>query len=123
MRDWGVSEYWMPFVSACLFFLPLLLFLWLLDKLPPPSVEDEALRTKRQPMLGAERLAFVKTFAPGLVLLILSYALLTAFRDFGIIFPRKYGSRWAMAINLPSLPRLKRRSPLWYLSLLPLDDH
>lgn len=82
IRDWGVTEFWMPFVTSCLFFIPLLLFLWLLDKLPPPSAEDEMLRTKRQPMAGAERLAFVKKFAPGLVLLILSYALLTAFRDF-----------------------------------------
>ncbi len=82
MRDWGVTEFWMPFVSACLFFTPLLIFLWLLDKLPPPSKEDEALRTKRQSMTSTERLAFIRTFAPGLVLLILSYALLTAFRDF-----------------------------------------
>lgn len=82
MRDWGVTEFWMPFISCCLFFLPLLLFLWLLDKLPPPSEEDEALRTKRQPMMGAERWTFIKRFAPGLVLLILSYALLTAFREF-----------------------------------------
>jgi hypothetical protein len=82
MREWSVTEFWMPFVSACMFFIPLLAFLWLIDKLPPPSAEDEALRTKRQPMTGAERLAFVKTFAPGLILLILSYALLTAFRDF-----------------------------------------
>jgi MFS family permease len=72
----------MPFVSACLFFVPLLIFLWLIDKVPPPSVADEQLRTKRQPMTGPERLAFVRTFAPGLVLLILAYALLTAFRDF-----------------------------------------
>jgi MFS family permease len=82
MRDWGISEFWMPFVSACLFFAPLLLFLWLIDKLPPPSIEDEVLRTKRQPMTGTERMAFIKTFGPGLLLLILSYALLTAFRDF-----------------------------------------
>jgi MFS family permease len=82
MRDWGATEFWMPFVSACLFFLPLLLFLWLIDKLPPPSKEDEALRAKRQPMTGTERMAFIKTFGPGLVLLILTYALLTAFRDF-----------------------------------------
>jgi hypothetical protein len=82
MRNWGVTEFWMPFVSCCLFFLPLLFFLWLLDKLPPPSKEDEALRTKRQPMMSAERLAFFKTFAPGLILLILSYSLLTGFREF-----------------------------------------
>jgi MFS family permease len=82
MRNWGISEFWMPFVSACFFFVPLLVFLWLIDKLPPPSKEDEALRTKRQPMTGTERMAFIKTFGPGLLLLILSYALLTAFRDF-----------------------------------------
>jgi len=81
MRDWGVSEFWMPFVSACLFFIPLLIFLWLISKMPPPSIEDERLRTKRQPMTGAERIGFAKEFSIGLILLILAYALLTAFRD------------------------------------------
>src|SRR6185295_12569860 len=82
MRDMGVNEFWMPFVAACFFIVPLVIFLWLLDKLPPPSAEDEALRTKRQPMSGSDRLKFVKTFGPGLFLLIASYALLTAFREF-----------------------------------------
>lgn len=82
MRDWQVSEFWMPFASAGLFFGPLLAFLWLIDKLPPPSPEDELLRTKRQPMSGKERMDFVRTFGPGLFLLIASYALLTAYRDF-----------------------------------------
>lgn len=78
----GVSEFWMPFVSACLFFGPLLIFLWLLDKIPPPTPEDEALRTRRKPMTGQERAKFVLTFLPGLLLLVLAYTLLTAFRDF-----------------------------------------
>lgn len=82
MKNWGTSEYWMPFVSTCLFLLPLLLFLWLLDKVPPPSDLDEAHRTKRQPMNAEERKKFMLAFAPGLVLLILTYMLLTAFRDF-----------------------------------------
>jgi MFS family permease len=82
MRDWGTSEFWMPFVASCLFFLPLLLFLWMLDKIPPPTPEDEALRTKRSPMTGPERVKYTLTFAPGLVLLVLTYMLLTAFRDF-----------------------------------------
>ena len=82
MIDWGTSEFWMPFVSSCLFFPPLVLFLWLLNKIPPPTAEDEALRTKRSPMAGPERMKYVLTFAPGLVLLILTYMLLTAFRDF-----------------------------------------
>ena len=82
MKNWGTSEYWMPFVSTCLFLLPLLLFLWLLDKIPPPSALDEELRTKRQPMDATERKKFMLAFAPGLILLILTYMLLTAFRDF-----------------------------------------
>jgi hypothetical protein len=81
MRDWGVSEMWMPLTAAALFTLPLLIFLWLLDKVPPPSSLDETLRTKRQPMNGMERRQFVQTFLPGIVLFVLAYTLLTAFRD------------------------------------------
>jgi MFS family permease len=82
MKYWGTSEYWMPFVSVGLFLIPLLLFLWLLDKLPPPSALDESLRTKRQPMNAVDRKNFFLAFAPGLILLIVTYMLLTAFRDF-----------------------------------------
>lgn len=82
MRDWGTSEFWMPFVASCLFLLPLLIFLYLLDKLPPPSALDENLRTKRLPMNGEERTKFARTFFLGIVLFVLAYVLLTAFRDF-----------------------------------------
>jgi MFS family permease len=82
MKSWGVTEFWMPFVACCVFFGPLLIFLKMLDQVPPPSPEDELLRTKRQPMTGKERIAFTKTFLPGLILLVLTYMLLTAFREF-----------------------------------------
>jgi hypothetical protein len=82
MRDWGVSEMWMPFVTSCVFFIPLIIFLWFLDKLPPPSEFDEALRTKRQPMDGDDRKIFVSNFWPGMILFTLAYMLLTIFRDF-----------------------------------------
>jgi hypothetical protein len=82
MRDWGTSETWMPFVTSCLFLLPLMFFLWMLDKLPPPTPQDEALRTRRQPMDADGRKHFVAHFWPGIVLFTLSYMLLTAFRDF-----------------------------------------
>lgn len=82
MNHWGVTEMWMPLATSAVFFPPLLIFLFLLNKIPPPNAEDEMLRTKRQPMTGAERKKFTLTFLPGLILLILSYALLTAYRDF-----------------------------------------
>jgi hypothetical protein len=82
MRDWAVSEYWMPFVVSCIFIIPLLVFQFLLDKLPPPSALDEQLRTKRLPMNAQERKNFTSTFLPGIILFVLCYVLLTAFRDF-----------------------------------------
>ena len=81
MRDWGVSQFWMPLVAGGIFAGPLLLFLWLLNQVPPPSALDEQLRTKRKPMNVDERKSFFKTFAPGIVLFTLAYMMLTAFRD------------------------------------------
>jgi MFS family permease len=89
IRDWGVSEYWMPFLVCCLFLLPLLIFQYLLDKLPPPSKMDEQLRTKRLPMNGEERKKFTRNFFPGIALFTLCYVLLTAFRDFRDNFSRE----------------------------------
>lgn len=86
---WGVSETWMPFVASCLFIPPLLLFLWLLDRVPPPTKEDEELRTKRRPMNADERRGFIKMFGPVLFVLILAYMMLTAMRDFRDNFSRE----------------------------------
>jgi len=80
--NWGVSEFWLPFVTGALFAVPLLVSVYALTLLPPPTPEDRALRTERKPMNAAERRSFVKSFLPGLVLLIASYVLLSAFRDF-----------------------------------------
>lgn len=82
MQDWGVTQFWMPFVASILFTLPLLIFLYLIDKLPAPTALDEALRTKRQPMDRKQRSAFIKNFLPGIIFFVLTYMLLTTFRDF-----------------------------------------
>lgn len=89
MRDWGITEYWMPFVVCCLFSLPMLLFLFLLNKVPPPNSLDEELRTKRLPMNAEERKKFTLEFLPGIILFTLCYVLLTAFRDFRDNFSRE----------------------------------
>ena len=81
MTDWGVSEYWMPFVTAGIFFLPLLLFVWGLEKVPPPSEYDVAHRTERVPMSAQDRKTFLVTFLPGIILLVLVYILATTLRE------------------------------------------
>uniref|UniRef100_UPI0030DD5ACA DUF5690 family protein n=1 Tax=uncultured Imperialibacter sp. TaxID=1672639 RepID=UPI0030DD5ACA len=82
MLSWGVSEDWMPFVTGSLFLIPLLGFVWLLDRIPEPSPEDVAMRTKREPMSKNQRRQFLVDFGGGMFLLTLVYILLTAFRDF-----------------------------------------
>lgn len=79
---WGVSETWTPFVATLLFAGPLLLSLWLLNQVPPPTKEDQELRTKREPMDAEQRRRFTLMFGPALVVLIIAYTLLTALRDF-----------------------------------------
>lgn len=78
----GVSEKWMPAATGLLFTAPMLLCIFLLSKLPPPTAADQELRVERAPMDGKARKAFFGRYAVGLVLLVGAYVLLTALRDF-----------------------------------------
>ena len=78
----GTNEFWMPFATGLIFVPSLLLGVWLLSLIPPPSPEDQAARTERVPMTGTDRLAFFWTFAPGIVLVTVLYMALNAYRDF-----------------------------------------
>ncbi len=80
--QWGVDEFWMPFMTGLIFIPPLLFFVWMLSKIPPPSEYDIAHRTERVPMTRKERTGYLKTFATGLILLVLLHMMLTAYRDF-----------------------------------------
>jgi len=77
----GLSEWWMPFAVAMLFLPALLLCIWFLEHLPPPSDADTALRAPRSRMNGAERSALFWSYAPGLLLLVFTYLVLTIVRD------------------------------------------
>lgn len=78
----GIPEFWMPFVTGAVFIPTLLLGVWLLSLIPPPDAEDEASRTERLPMSAAERKRFFLAFAPGIVIVVLVYMALNAYRDF-----------------------------------------
>ena len=77
-----VSEGWMPAITG-LHFLPMFLAsVWLLNQLPRPNARDEEERTRRVPMKGADRLAFIREFLFGMTMLCIAYLFLTAYRDF-----------------------------------------
>ncbi len=77
----GTPEYWMPFLAGLLFVLPLLLFVWMLTRIPQPSEVDVARRAKREPMQGAERRAFFWRYAPGLTGLAILFLITTLLRS------------------------------------------
>jgi MFS family permease len=79
--NWLINEYWLPFVTGLVFMPALLLFLWLLEKLPPPGEADEQHRKPRLPMTAAQRKTVIRQFLPGLRVLTVVYVFLTIFRD------------------------------------------
>ena len=78
----GIPEFWMPAAVGAIFLLPFCLSVFLLNQLPEPNDEDVASRSERTTMDGDERMAFLKQFLPGMIMLLVLYFFLTAYRDF-----------------------------------------
>lgn len=85
----GFSEAWMPAVVGSMFLLPFVGAVWMLEQVPLPTERDVAERCPRTPMHAADRWAFVRAFAPGLVALLVVYFAFTALRDFRDFFQRE----------------------------------
>jgi len=79
--DLHFSEFAMPFMTGLLFAIPLVVSVFFLDCIPPPTTGDEMLRTKRLPMSKEERTAFLNKFYLGIILLVTTYTFLTIFRE------------------------------------------
>ena len=77
-----VTEFTMPAVVGGIFLPLLLLCLWGLNQLPPPNAADIAARVERGPMDGKARRELFAHYAPGLIVLIAVYVMLTVMRDF-----------------------------------------
>jgi Family of unknown function (DUF5690) len=82
MDNSHISAFWMPAATGVLFFPLLGISVWGLSQLPPPSPRDESERVRRAPMGRAERMEFLRRYGTGIGLLVASYVLTTALRDF-----------------------------------------
>ena len=80
--EYGVPELWMPALTGAIFFPIMLISVFFLSQTPPPTTEDIEARMERTPMYHEQRVAFVKKTGFGLLMLILTYVILTALRDF-----------------------------------------
>jgi hypothetical protein len=81
MAQYHITEFWVPFCTGLVFALPLIICVYGLEKVPPPSEEDEMLRTKRIPMTGVERRFLLKQYLPGIIAFVVIYLFATIFRD------------------------------------------
>ncbi|HLO44724.1 MAG TPA: DUF5690 family protein [Leadbetterella sp.] len=82
LSSFDVSEFLMPFIADSVMYVPLAISVWFLAQIPKPSEADKKDRVERLPMNKNDRKAFRKEFGIGLVLFIISYVLLTAYREF-----------------------------------------
>ncbi|MET0466587.1 MAG: DUF5690 family protein [Chitinophagaceae bacterium] len=81
MVEWSVAENWMPFFTGLIFIIPLVFFMWMLERIPPPDEDDRRERTVRLPMTVADRKMFLNQFGTGLIIVSITYLFLTVMRD------------------------------------------
>ncbi len=78
---WKIPEIYTPFVAGLLYVPLLLLAVWMLTKIPPPTEEETRSRGVRVTMNAKERIALFKKFTAGLVAITVLNLLLTILRD------------------------------------------
>jgi MFS family permease len=81
MQQTELSEFWLPFFTGLVFSVPLLISVYMLERISPPSQDDILNRSVREPMPAQRRREFVKMFLPGLIACIGIYVFATVFRD------------------------------------------
>ena len=80
-ETWQVTDQWLAFTTGLVFAFPLILFLYLVEKIPPPTGEDIRERTVRMPMNKEGRQKLLRQFGLGIIVITLTYVFLTVMRD------------------------------------------
>ncbi len=76
-----LQEKWIPFYTGLIFLVPVIILIYLLEKIPHPTAFETEEKSLRVPMNSNERKHFFKLFSFGLISFIFIYILLTLFRD------------------------------------------
>jgi len=77
----GVAEDWMPATAGGIYLVPLVGFVWMLRQIPPPHAEDVAARAARTTMGQQARWSMLSRYGLGLLLLSVTYLLVTISRS------------------------------------------
>ena len=120
MVTWNVSGQWMPFVTGLVFALPLILFIFLLEKVPMPDAEDVNERTVRLPMTKDDRRNFLKNFGLGIVVITITYLFLTIMRDVRDNFMANIWNELGYAKNASIFTKTETTTSLIVLAMMSL---
>jgi hypothetical protein len=106
---WGVTERWMPAAAGLCFVGPLLGFVWMLQRIPPPDHADVHARSARAPMTREDRFQWLRRHGLGIGLITLAYLLVTVLRSLRADFAPEL---WA-ALGTTGKPAVFTSSELW----------
>jgi len=93
------------------------LFVFLLEKIPPPDESDVAERTERLPMTKEDRKLFLKLFSFGIITVTVTYLFLSIMRDIRDNYMANIWNELDMEMIIPFLQKQKRILQLSYSSL------
>jgi MFS family permease len=109
LLEWGVAERWMPFVAGMVFLGPLVGFVWMLQRIPPPTPADVQARSPRVPMTREDRRGWLRRHGLGIALISFAYLLVTVLRSLRADFAPEL---WT-ALGTTGKPAVFTRSELW----------
>ncbi len=105
----NVDQFWMPAATGGLFLLPLLIFVAMLGRISPPSRQDQNARSIRSTITSSERRHFLRSFAGGLIPLMMLFLLVTILRSVRSDFAPEIWS----SLGTTTTPDLFTRSEFW----------
>ncbi|MDR3636343.1 MAG: DUF5690 family protein [Isosphaeraceae bacterium] len=76
----GVTERWMPAAAGLIFVPPIMLFIWMLSRIPPPDSDDVAHRSERAPMDRHDRAGMLRRHGFGILAIVAAYLLISIAR-------------------------------------------
>lgn len=109
LLKWGVDERWMPFTAGLVFLTPLVGFVAMLQRIPPPSQEDRDARAVRVSMTRADRRSWLRRHGLGIGLITVAYLLVTVLRSLRADFAPEL---WK-SLGTDGVPAVFTRSALW----------
>lgn len=105
----GIPPKWMPATVGAIFFPVLLFSTFMLIQLPPPNQCDIDKRSEHTTMDSNKRKEFCLEFAPGIVLTVLFYIIINAFREFRDNFAPEL---WTAILGNDETPQIYTTSEL-----------